>query len=166
MNFLIIGILLAVGLVALVGAFFVAMAEKNAIPEAATVTGSLAPGTITAQLEQTRPLTQPAPVTQTLTPSVPAQPAQPLSTLHHPSQPAASNSVAPMSQPTETAGRIPRGQLYELTSQLRALQQQAQELGQRLHALSEMADYIEQAQGSRDNFYGDTYGHEAIDPSH
>ncbi|QBD80577.1 hypothetical protein EPA93_33245 [Ktedonosporobacter rubrisoli] len=139
MNMLIIGGLAAVAILAVIGLVLVLMSEKNT--PAAELPSSTAP----ALAAPGEPRTTTMPIQQT---SYPSQ-SQPLT---HPSQSLASNTLShslpasngSISQPDYLSAVRLRGQLRELSSELRNLHQQAEEIEQRISVLTGMTTHLEQ----------------------
>ena len=113
MNLLIIGGLLALGLLAIVGAVFLAMGERRAAAPSPSATA-----------KTTQPLKQPtgAPVAK---------------------MPATKETLPAVREETPL---VLNGRYHELANELHTLHGQAIELGQRLSALTEIADHLEHAQ--------------------
>ncbi|MBE3561809.1 MAG: hypothetical protein IMW89_21700 [Ktedonobacteraceae bacterium] len=112
MNMLIIGGLIAAGLLALVGVVALSSGEKSAASPARNAAQKTA--------KQSKATTTPLPAVDTAEQRLPAR------------------------REEESLPFMFNGQMRELAAELRALHQQALELGQRLNVLTEIADHIEQ----------------------
>lgn len=145
---LIIGGLLALALVAIVGAILLGMSEERAERQRATVKTSL-------QESETPQISETALPTAALAPATPEMPTSPLPgdlrttrelapSLHeneyHPAYRSGQLSAPPSHEEIPVA--ILAGQFHAITGELRSLGQKASELEQRLNMLSEVLESL------------------------
>ena len=145
MNFLIIGGLIVIGVLALVGAIFLGMGEQrtarnNRVEPELPAAPAAAP-TITRQLSQpaqsvpTQSVSRPLTETPTLT--------RPTPSYSVPTEPSFASQEPTRELPTLN------GQFHEVVSEIRTLHQQALHLEQRLNILTDMVDRLEHTATSR-----------------
>lgn len=149
-SMLVVGGLLVIGLVALVGAVFLAMGERRtqgastAVADApATTQTSEPPARPTQQLQETEQF-QPARPTQTLQSTQQLQQTQPFA--HNRSRELIADEPTMMLAAEEVRLAALNGQIQELTAMLRSMYQQTADLEQRLNALGTLAERIERSQ--------------------
>jgi hypothetical protein len=123
-NLLIIGGLLAVGVLAIIGAVLLGISEQRA--------------------EESRRNAEPAPALPTNRhPTVKLRPVEEDAT----SRPVATETTLATVEREQGLSRL-NGQFHEMVGEIRSLHQQAQNLERRLGVLTEMVDHIERAQGN------------------
>ena len=124
MNLLIIGGLLAVGILAILGAVLLSLSEQRA--------------------ETARRNQEPAPALPTdRNPTVKLRPLEETANR----QPAATETTLATLEGDSIPSTL-NGQFHELAGEIRSLHQQAQSLEQRLGVLTEMVNHIERSQGN------------------
>ncbi len=132
MNLLIIGGLLAVALLAILGAVFLGMREQRAEKahsNGGTILSSTSPRTVMEQQPTvSRPIEQTAPIRQ----SIPSS---------------AERHLVPTEESQQAYAL--NGQFHELAVELQTLYQHARELERRLRTLAEIADRIEKMQSNQ-----------------
>ena len=133
MNLLIIGGLLAVGILAIIGAVLLGISEQRA--------------------EVSRRNSEPAPaIPVSSNPTVKLQPEEEAANTRF----AATETTLSTVDREHGLSRL-NGQFHEMVGEIRSLHQQAQNLERRLGVLTEMVDHIERTQGNRTNIEEDTH---------
>jgi len=141
-NILILGGLLLLGIAAIVVAVVLLLGEQRAEKARATSVTPSTPAASPVALEAPRP--RPARTTQRLAASTPPV---------RQSVPTAPVRETPLQARADEQQHFAlNGQFHELAAELRTLYQQASDLEQRLHTLSEIADRVEESQPSRLDF--------------
>lgn len=138
-SMLVVGGLLVIGLVALLGAVFLAMGDRHAErrTQGAAAPVADAPATTQASEPQARP-------TQQLQSTQQLQQTQPFT--HNRSRELIADEPTMMLAAEEVRLAALNGQIQELTAMLRSMYQQTADLEQRLNALGALADRIERSQ--------------------
>jgi hypothetical protein len=132
-NLLIIGGLLAVGLLAIIGAVLLGISEQRA--------------------EETRRNSEPAPaLPANRNPTIKLRPVEEAAN----SRATATETTLATVEREQGLSRL-NGQFNELVGEIRSLHQQAQNLERRLGVLTEMVDHIERTQSNRTNVEEDTH---------
>ena len=143
MGTLIIGGLLVVALLAIVGSIF---AARSGTTGNMRKTPAAAPSPKAADSEtrvEAPPVATPSQLDEQSEQSLPLVPGAANNGLTH-DEPLAPATPLPDGQPAYNSD----GQVHELTAQLQALHEEARHLSQRLSILTEMAEHIEERQGT------------------
>ncbi len=133
MNLLIIGGLLAVGVLAIIGAVLLGISEQRA-----------------EETRRNRKPVQALPVNRN--PTIKLKPIEEAAN----SRPEATETTLATVEREQGLSRL-NGQFHELVGEIRSLHQQAQNLERRLEVLTEMVDHIESTQSNRTNVEEDTH---------
>lgn len=133
MNLLIIGGLLAVGVLAIIGAVLLGISEQR--------------------VEQSRRNSEPAPALHAN--RNPTVKLRPLEEAANSRTTATETTLAPVER-EQGLSRL-NGQFHELVGEIRSLHQQAQNLERRLGVLTEMVDHIEHTQSNHTSVEEDTH---------
>ncbi len=145
MNFLIVGGLLAFAVLAIVVAVILSISEQRS--EKARVNAA------TTSLPTVPVMEQPAEVSRSVRRTVP---------LNRQDFPVAAEKPIRTSNDEQTLPAL-NGQFHEFAAELRSLYQQAWELEQRLHGLTEMVDRIEERQNNRISIEEELHAHSSGD---